>query len=126
MFFRVLQAGHTLAYEPSALVRHRHRRDYAQLRIQIANNGIGFYAYLVCSALHYRDERWALARLGLWWLWWWNIRRLLISLRQPERFPRDLIVAELWGSLRGLGRYQQACRAGASIGPVGAVEGASG
>jgi GT2 family glycosyltransferase len=125
MFFRVLQAGHTLAYEPSALVRHRHRRDYAQLRIQIANNGIGFYAYLVCSALHYRDERWALARLGLWWLWWWNIRRLLISLRQPERFPRDLIVAELWGSLRGLGRYQQACRAGASIGPVGAVEGAS-
>ena len=124
MFFRVLQAGHTLAYEPSALVRHRHRRDYAQLRTQITNNGIGFYAYLVRSALHYRDERWALARLGLWWLWWWNIRRLLISLRQPERFPRDLIMAELWGSLRGLGRYPKARRAVARMVHSGAVEGA--
>jgi hypothetical protein len=46
--------------------------------------------------------------LGLWWLWWWNVRRLLIFLRHPDRFPRDLLVAELWGSLRGLGRYPQA------------------
>jgi GT2 family glycosyltransferase len=111
MFFRVLQAGHALAYEPSAVVRHRHRRDYAQLRTQITNNGIGFYSCLVRSALHHRDERWALARLGLWWLWRWNVRRLLISLRHPDRFPRDLIVAELWGSLRGLGRYPKARRA---------------
>ena len=42
MFFRVLQEGQTLVYEPSALVRHRHRRDYAQLRTQITNFGIGF------------------------------------------------------------------------------------
>lgn len=115
MFFRVLQAGHALAYEPSALVRHRHRRDYAQLRTQISNNGIGFYSYLVRSALHHRDERWALVRLGLWWLWWWNVRRLLISIRHPDRFPRDLIVAELWGSLRGLGRYPKARRALATM-----------
>ena len=60
MFFRVLKEGYTLVYEPAALVRHRHRRDYAQLREQITNNGVGFYAYLVRSALHYRDERWPL------------------------------------------------------------------
>jgi GT2 family glycosyltransferase len=115
MFFRVLQEGYTLVYEPSALVRHRHRRDYAQLRTQIINNGIGLYAYLVRSALTYRDERWAFLRLGLWWLWWWNIRRLLISVVHPGRFPRDLILGELRGSLIGLGRYQKARRISARI-----------
>jgi glycosyltransferase involved in cell wall biosynthesis len=116
MFFRVLQEGHTLVYEPSALVRHRHRRDYVQLRTQIINNGMGLYAYLVRSALTYRDERWAFLRLGLWWLWWWNIRRLLISFVHPGRFPRDLILGELRGSLIGLGRYQKARRMSARIG----------
>jgi glycosyltransferase involved in cell wall biosynthesis len=115
MFFRVLKGGHTLVYEPSALVRHRHRREYAQLRTQITNNGVGFYAYLVRSALVYKDERWAFIRLGLWWLWWWNIRRLLISLLHPGRFPRDLILGELCGSLIGLGRYQKARRMAARI-----------
>ena len=115
MFFRVLQEGHTLVYEPSALVRHRHRRDYAQLRTQITNNGVGFYAYLVRGALVYRDERWAFIRLGLWWLWRWNIRRLLISFVHPGRFPRDLILAELRGSLSGLGRYQKARHTAANI-----------
>ncbi|MCA1563352.1 MAG: glycosyltransferase [Acidobacteria bacterium] len=110
MFFRVLKTGHLLIYEPRAIVRHRHRRDYEQLRTQIANNGIGLYAYLVRSALTYRDERAALLRLAVWWLWWWNVRRLLISFVRPGRFPRDLIIAELRGSLVGLTRYARARR----------------
>src|SRR3954453_20674871 len=40
MFFRVVRAGHTLAYEPAALVWHRHRRTYRELREQLTNNGI--------------------------------------------------------------------------------------
>jgi O-antigen biosynthesis protein len=115
MFFRVLKEGYTLVYEPSAIVRHRHRREYAQLRTQIVNNGVGFYAYLVRSAMTYRNERWALVRLGLWQLWWWTIRRLLISFVHPGRLPRDLILGELRGSLIGLGRYQKARRMSARI-----------
>jgi GT2 family glycosyltransferase len=115
MFFRVLKEGYTLVYEPSALVRHRHRRDYAQLREQITYFGVGFYAYLLRSALAYRDERWALIRLGLWHLWWWVIRRLLISFAHPGRLPRDLILGELRGSLIGLGRYLKARRTAARI-----------
>jgi len=115
MFFRVLKAGHTLVYEPSALVRHRHRRDYAQLRTQITNNGIGLYAYLARSALTYRDERWAFLRLGLWWLWWWDLRRLCISFVRPSHFPRDLILGELRGSLIGPSRYRKARRMSARI-----------
>ena len=72
MFFRVLKGGHTLVYEPAAIVRHRHRRSFAELRTQIANNGIGFFSYLVRTATTFPDERLAVLRLGTWWLWWWN------------------------------------------------------
>jgi O-antigen biosynthesis protein len=108
MFFRVLKEGHTLVYEPRAIVRHRHRREYAQLRTQIVNNGIGFYSFLVRTACAYPDERRAIARLGTWWLRWWSLRRLARALARKERIPRELITGELFGSLRGLRRYHRA------------------
>lgn len=125
MFFRVLKEGYTLVYEPAAIVRHRHRRAYEQLRRQIKNNGIGFFSHLVRSAQRYPDERIAAARLGLWWLWWWNIRRLLLSFTAGGRFPKGLILAELWGSTLGLLRYPRARRRAAALerayGPLEAV-----
>lgn len=108
MFFRVLKEGGTLVYEPSAVVRHRHRRTYEALRTQLANNGIGFYAYLVRSARQYPDERAAFLRLGVWWFWKWNLGRLARSFVTPSAFPRDLILAELLGSITGLRRYSHA------------------
>jgi hypothetical protein len=65
-----------LVYEPFAIVRHRHRRSYEALKTQLTNNGIGFYAYLVRSAQAYPDERAGILRLGAWWLYYWNLRRL--------------------------------------------------
>jgi O-antigen biosynthesis protein len=115
MFFRVLKAGHALVYEPAALVRHRHRREYAALRTQLANNGIGFYAYLVRTAQAYPDERGDVVRLALWWMWWWNVRRLLRSFVGRSSLPRDLIVAELKGALEGLRRYSTSRRHAASV-----------
>lgn len=108
MFFRVLKEGGMLVYEPAAIVRHRHRRTYAELKTQLANNGIGFYAYLVRSARFYPDERLAFLRLGAWWFLWWNLRRLARSYVDPSAFPRDLILAELTGSIAGLRRYAEA------------------
>ena len=121
MFFRVLKEGGTLLYDPAALVRHRHRRHYDALRVQLTNNGIGFYSYLVRSAQAYPDERLGFLRLGAWWIWWWNLRRLARSLVRPGDFPRDLILAELRGSMAGLFRYarakQQADEIAATFGP---------
>ena len=108
MFFRVLKTGHTLVYEPAAIVRHRHRRSLTELQTQIANNGVGLFGYLARTAKVFRDERLAVLRLGLWWMWWWNVRRLLRSYVRTEHVPRSLIRAELKGSIVGVGRYRQA------------------
>ena len=108
MFFRVLKTGHTLVYEPAALVRHRHRRTYQELRTQIANNGIGFYSYLMRTRAHFVDEGGAIASLAVWWFRWWSLRRLVRALLRKEKVPLDLVIVELLGSLRGLFRYRRA------------------
>jgi O-antigen biosynthesis protein len=115
MFFRLLQEGYTLIYEPEALVWHRHRRDYASLRSQIANNGVALFAYYVRSCLAYPDQREAYTRLACWWLWRWHVKRLLKSLLRPQRFPRDLIIAEFMGCFAGLTRYHKSRRATARL-----------
>ena len=106
MFLRVLKHGPALVYEPAAVVRHRHRRSYTELRTQISNNGVGFYAYLVRTARAYPEERGSVIRLGLWWLWWWNMRRLTAALFGRGKVPLDLVIAELKGSFAGLSRYR--------------------
>lgn len=50
-FFDVVASGHTLTYVPSAIVWHRHRRDYESLRRQSYNYGVGLAAYLTKTVL---------------------------------------------------------------------------
>jgi hypothetical protein len=83
MFFRVLKEGHMLVYEPGAIVRHCHRRNYAQLHAQLTNWGIGFFSHLTRNALAYPDERAAFIRLGLWWFSK-KIRSVWFLLRPPS------------------------------------------
>ncbi|MDQ1723423.1 MAG: hypothetical protein QOG52_451 [Frankiaceae bacterium] len=52
MFVRVLLAGHRLAYEPSALVWHRHRSDLASLTRQIRDYGTGLGAWIMTLAMN--------------------------------------------------------------------------
>ncbi|MEW6570510.1 MAG: glycosyltransferase [Nitrospirota bacterium] len=106
MFFRVLKEGYALVYEPNAIVRHRHRRDYASLRTQIANWGIGFSSYLVSSALTYPDERSAFLKLWLRWVRK-KLRSALLSHLRPMLL-RDLFLAELTGLVKGTLRYHKA------------------
>lgn len=46
IYFRIVEAGYQLVYQPSALVHHLHRADYAALRQQFYTYGVGFTAYL--------------------------------------------------------------------------------
>jgi GT2 family glycosyltransferase len=115
MYFRVLKAGFTIVYEPSVLVRHRHRRSYKALRSQLASDGIGLYAYFRWAVTNCPAERWGFLWVALWWLWYGNVRRLWISLKYPNRFPRDLIWAELQGCFIGWGRYPKAAKEAAKL-----------
>ncbi|HLJ66479.1 MAG TPA: glycosyltransferase family 2 protein [Chloroflexota bacterium] len=45
--FKVVMSGYQIAYEPAALIRHSHHREYATLRRQIYCYGVGLAAYLV-------------------------------------------------------------------------------
>lgn len=110
MFIRILMEGHKLVYEPGALVYHRHRREYSQLRKQLADNSVGSFSYLVRVGFAYPEARLAAAWLGAWWYWYWNFRRLLVSYVRPPHVPRELILVEAWYSLVGLGRYHKARR----------------
>jgi GT2 family glycosyltransferase len=110
MFFRVLKAGHTLVYEPRAIVRHRHRRAYIQLRKQLTHDGMGFLACVACCMRAYPEERLGFVRVLAWWLRWWIIERALKSIVSPAHFPLELVLTELRGALAGPRRYTQAQR----------------
>ena len=107
MFFRLLKAGGAIRYQPSAVVRHRHRRTLNDLQAQMADTGMGFSASLVRAARLHPGERGPLLRLWCWWA-----AKLLYRAIRPSGEPaallRGLARAELSGAVRGLGRYRQA------------------
>lgn len=107
LFFRTLEAGHVLVYEPRALVRHRHRRDFNALNHQISNWVMGYHAYLARTWRHYPPLRPALASL--------LIRDTAAQLRTwtgswliPGLMPGDLIRRQLPAITRGIKNYRQA------------------
>ncbi len=48
-FFAVIAAGHSLVYQPTAMVWHRHRRDLESLSNQAYGYGVGLGAYLASA-----------------------------------------------------------------------------
>lgn len=50
-FFRVITSGEALVYEPAAIVRHTHYREYAALQRQIHGYGVGLTAFLTKAIL---------------------------------------------------------------------------
>ncbi len=114
MFVRILLAGHTLAYEPKAMIRHRHRREYAQLRRQIFFNG-SLYALWGSLAVAYPRLAWSCLKIAVWWMLYWNVRRTIIALLHRTQFPRDLILAEFKGAFAGTIAYPRARAVAAAI-----------
>ncbi|WP_083975630.1 glycosyltransferase family 2 protein [Kitasatospora mediocidica] len=51
-FFRVLAAGYTLAYQPEAVIWHRHRRTPEAVPAQAFGYGAGFGAFLAAALAH--------------------------------------------------------------------------
>jgi GT2 family glycosyltransferase len=100
-FTQVLRGGGTIAYQPTALVRHYHRPDLAGLRHQLAGYGTGLTA--AYTSLVRSDPRvlWPLLRLLPT-----ALRDLLggdgqrVAGLRPD-FPRELLQDNRRGMLRG-------------------------
>ena len=60
----LLWAGGTVVYQPSAIVRHRHRRDYDSLRRVMLGYGRGLSAYYASMLAHHPSCAPALIRLS--------------------------------------------------------------
>jgi len=100
MLYRVLLEGWTVVYEPSAVVQHIHRRDWAGLVAQMRDNGVAFSALL--AKYRERPDVGAQARRE-WWLW--HARRhgrgVVGALRRRETWAARLLLAEARGSRHG-------------------------
>src|SRR3984885_237788 len=103
-FSALLLAGGTIAYQPTAVVYHRHRRDYAALRHVMVGYGRGLSAYYASMLVRQPGCAPQLARLS---------RRALrdqVSRRgrrlgDLDDFPRELLRANRVGLLQGAFMY---------------------
>jgi GT2 family glycosyltransferase len=118
-FLRVLLDGHTLVYEPAAIVRHHHRREYSGLRRQAFGYGVGLGAYLASAVRHEPRAVAAMVRRAVP-----ALRHLLAAdsaknVGRGSDFPRELVWRERAGVCVGpfayafsRWRYRDVIRAG--------------
>ena len=99
LFYRILEAGGTIVYHPSAYVWHRHRRSMKSLRSQIYAYSKGHVAYHLTTWLRDGDRR-ALVRL-LYSLPKTYVRRTAQRLLRRSDYPLSLIGIEILGNLAG-------------------------
>jgi GT2 family glycosyltransferase len=105
-FVQVLLTGQALAYEPSAIVWHFHRRERSELRSQMFGYGAGLAAYLTKQLLDRRTRRQLIVGAA-------HGAAAFFRARQsgPEaHLTADLVAAEVSGLLWGpfayaLGRF---------------------
>jgi GT2 family glycosyltransferase len=99
LFYRILKQGHTIVYEPSAWVWHRHRTTMQSLRRQIHAYSKGHVAYHLTTLMRDGDRR-ALVRLG-WSLPKHYVVRAIERLRGESDHSLKLLALEIAGNLAG-------------------------
>jgi hypothetical protein len=108
MFHRILVSGHSIYYEPTALVWHQHRRSISGLRRQIRNNGRAFGCCLLTIAKRQSVPRSEVAHYALRrWIGGWLLGSLLPG--GPASSPA-LVGVELWGALQSPVAYWKTYR----------------
>jgi GT2 family glycosyltransferase/O-antigen/teichoic acid export membrane protein len=109
LFLKVVLSGHRLVYEPAAVARHRHPREYATLRRTMFHYGAGLTALMTKWALSDRRvARDIVARLPA---------ALRLALAPGSRknagklpgFPRELTRLERAGMLAGPFLFARSC-----------------
>ena len=121
-FYRALRAGHRLVYEPRAVIRHAHRRDWPALERAAESYGTAVYAWWCHALVHERD--WNVAKVALRWFVQNDVRNVARSvLHRPDSLPIDLAVAGVRGALKAPAAYVRSRRTMVRLGgrPAGDV-----
>ena len=117
--FDVLTGGGAVVYEPSALLWHWNRRDYASLQRLMHDYGVGLAAYLTAAAVRRPGLVLATSRHAAAAL------RHMVGRSSPKNraknsdYPRDLERRELRGMIVGPGAYLAGRLTGRADRPVG-------
>jgi glycosyltransferase involved in cell wall biosynthesis len=100
-FFRVVSRGYRLVYEPTALVRHPHYREYHKLKKQLYNYGTGVTAFLTGAILE-RPTRLLdlIAKIPYGFYFVLGAGSPKNQKKQSD-YPSELTRSELEGMLRG-------------------------
>ncbi len=100
LFARILTHGYRIVYDPAALVRHRHRRDWRDLRATLQGYGTGVYAAWTRSLVMERDPSTLLAAWR-WFRWDQGPQLVRALFRRPGHRSLSLLLLELWGCALG-------------------------
>ncbi len=109
-FVQVLLAGHRLVYEPGAIVRHRHRRDYAGLHAMAQGYGVGLGAFLSSVVASRPSLLLDMVRKGPTALSYLLRADSAKNRNKAADYPRELTRAERMGMLRGPIAYVESRR----------------
>jgi len=107
LFFQTIIRGHNLVYAPDALLYHLHRRDYASLRQQMYNYGVGLMAYLTKSLLDNPLLLFDLIAKAPYGLYFTLSAGSPKNKKKSMHYPKELTRLELKGMLYGPFAYIQ-------------------
>ena len=99
-FLQIILAGHRLVYEPRSLVRHHHRREYADLRRAVRGYGVGLAAVLTKALLNPKTRADVLRRAPRGVAYFLNPASPKNE-KKTSTFPRQLTLVEMGGALVG-------------------------
>ncbi len=102
--YQTIMQGFVVAYEPSAVVRHIHRRTRAGLLAQMRDYGISFNAFLDRRASESRTMRREVGRYRRKWHYERHFKRSLNAIVRGELLEAQMAVAEWRGSLEARAR----------------------
>jgi GT2 family glycosyltransferase len=105
IFFDALCAGYEIAYEPSAIVWHQHRRTMEELRAQTLWHSTGLGAYLTRCLVKEPRRTWDLVKRIPSGLRYGFAARSVRNNKKSESFPRDVTRQEFIGFVKGPAAY---------------------
>jgi GT2 family glycosyltransferase len=97
---RLLHSGRSLAYEPAAIVWHRHPDTHAGVRRQVFDYGVGLGAML-SKQIVMGPNRWAIVSRSLQGIRYYTNPESRKNVLRGRTFPRSLIRLERTGLLYG-------------------------